>query len=113
VNIGTNSLLPTGLAAHARRSALATAQLRENLDDRNAVTTVVSKVGEATDEATALRIARETVRTAFGWAYGSFWALDEAQNVLRFDVESGSAGQEFREVSATAPSATRPASSRR
>jgi hypothetical protein len=30
---------------------------RENLDDRNAVTTVVSKVGEATDEATALRIA--------------------------------------------------------
>jgi hypothetical protein len=45
------------LVAHARRSALATAQLRENLDDRNAVTTVVSKVGEATDEATALRIA--------------------------------------------------------
>jgi hypothetical protein len=68
VNIGSSSLLPTGLAAHARRSALATAQLRENLDDRNAVTTVVSKVGEATDGATALRIALEPVRTAFGWA---------------------------------------------
>ncbi|TFV89508.1 methyl-accepting chemotaxis protein [Blastococcus sp. CT_GayMR16] len=90
------------LVAHARRSALAVAQLRENLDDRNAVTTVVSRVGEATDEATALRIALETVRTAFGWAYGSFWALDDAAHVLRFDVESGSAGQEFREVTLAA-----------
>jgi len=90
------------LVAHARRSALATAELRENLDDRLAVTTVVGKVGEAKDEATALRIALETVRTAFGWAYGSFWALDEAANVLRFDVESGSAGEEFRKVTLNA-----------
>jgi hypothetical protein len=86
------------LVSHARRSALTTAQLREDLDDRLAVTTVVSKVGDARDEASALRIALETVRTAFGWAYGSFWALDEAANVLRFDVESGSAGDEFRQV---------------
>jgi GAF domain-containing protein len=90
------------LVGHARRSALATAQLRENLDDRVAVTTVVAEVGEARDEATALRIALETVRTAFGWAYGSFWALDETENVLRFDVESGSAGEEFRQVTLTA-----------
>jgi GAF domain-containing protein len=90
------------LVAHARRSALSVAELRENLDDRNAVTTVVAKVGEATDEPTALRIALETVRTAFGWAYGSFWALDEAENVLKFDVESGSAGEEFRKVTLSA-----------
>jgi putative methionine-R-sulfoxide reductase with GAF domain len=90
------------LVAHARRSALATAQLRENLDDQNAVTTVVAEVGEATDEATALRIALESVRTAFGWAYGSFWALDETDNVLKFDVESGSAGEEFRQVTLAA-----------
>jgi putative methionine-R-sulfoxide reductase with GAF domain len=90
------------LVAHARRSALATAELRENLDDRIAVTTVVGKVGEAKDEATALRIALETVRSAFGWAYGSFWALDEESNVLRFDVESGSAGDEFRKVTLAA-----------
>jgi putative methionine-R-sulfoxide reductase with GAF domain len=86
------------IVAHARRSALAASQLKENLDDRLAVTTVVSQVGEARDEATALHTALETVRTAFGWAYGSFWALDEAANVLRFDVESGSAGDEFRQV---------------
>jgi methyl-accepting chemotaxis protein len=38
------------------------------------------------------------VRTAFGWAYGSFWALDESEGVLRFRTESGSAGEEFRRV---------------
>jgi putative methionine-R-sulfoxide reductase with GAF domain len=90
------------LVAHARRSALTTAQLRENLDDRNAVTVVVAKVGEARDEAAALRTALETVRTASGWAYGSFWVLDETENVLRFDVESGSAGEEFRQVTLAA-----------
>ncbi|MCF6744851.1 GAF domain-containing protein [Blastococcus sp. KM273128] len=90
------------LVSHARRSALGAAQLRETLDDREAVTTVVARVGEAGDEATALRVALETVRTAFGWAYGSFWALDEAENVLRFAVESGSAGDEFRQVTLTA-----------
>ena len=63
---------------------------------------MVDKVGEARDEATALRIALETVRTAFGWAYGSFWALDEDAHVLRFDVESGSAGDEFRRVTLAA-----------
>jgi hypothetical protein len=90
------------MVTHARRSALATAALKETLDDRDAVTTVVGKVGEARDEATALRVALETVRTAFGWAYGSFWALDPVQNVLRFDVESGSAGEEFRKVTLAA-----------
>ncbi|MGY1624043.1 methyl-accepting chemotaxis protein [Geodermatophilus sp. SYSU D00965] len=90
------------VAAHARRQALAAAQLKETLDDREAVTTVVGRVGEARDEASALRIALDTVRSAFGWAYGSYWALDEAENVLRFSVESGSAGDEFRQVTLAA-----------
>jgi len=90
------------LIAHARRSALSATALRESLDDRKAVTTVVARVGEATDEAAALRIALDTVREAFGWAYGSFWALDPAENVLKFAVESGSAGEEFRRVTLAA-----------
>ena len=90
------------VAAHARRAALTAAQLRETLDDREAVTTVVAKVGEAHDEQSALRTALETVRTAFGWVYGSYWALDEEENVLRFSVESGSAGEEFRRVTLAA-----------
>jgi GAF domain-containing protein len=90
------------ILGHARRSAHAQAGLRESLDDRVAVTTVVASVGAAVDEASALQTALDTVRTAFGWAYGSFWALDEDQQVLRFGVESGSAGDEFRQVTLSA-----------
>ncbi|MGY1813091.1 methyl-accepting chemotaxis protein [Blastococcus sp. SYSU D00820] len=90
------------VAAHARRQALAAAALQETLDDREAVTTVVSRVGQARDEAEALRLALDTVRSAFGWAYGSFWALDETASVLRFSQESGSAGEEFRQVTLAA-----------
>jgi len=90
------------LLSHARRSALARAELQENLDDRVAVTTVVTELGAARDQASALRIALDTVREAFGWAYGSYWELDESANVLRFQQESGSAGEEFRKVTLAA-----------
>jgi GAF domain-containing protein len=72
--------------------------LREAVDDRNAVTQVVTGIGAAGDQRSALTAALQTVRAAFGWAYGSFWAMDEEAQVLRFQQESGSAGEEFREV---------------
>jgi hypothetical protein len=87
---------------HSRRGALAAAQLREAVADRAAVTRVVSETGSATDQESALRIALDTVRAAFGWAYGSYWALDERAGVLRNALESGSAGEEFREVTLAA-----------
>jgi putative methionine-R-sulfoxide reductase with GAF domain len=90
------------LLSHARKAALARASLQETLDDRVAVTTVVAEVGTARDQASALRIALDTVRESFGWAYGSYWALDESANVLRFQQESGSAGEEFRKVTLAA-----------
>jgi GAF domain-containing protein len=90
------------LLSHARKAALATAALQETLDDRVAVTTVVSETGAAQDQASALRAALDTVRTAFGWAYGSYWALDPVDRVLRFQQESGSAGEEFRRVTLAA-----------
>ncbi|WP_432513001.1 methyl-accepting chemotaxis protein [Kineococcus sp. SYSU DK001] len=92
----------TRVAAHARRRALDTALLQETLNDRAAVTTVVTEVGAAADQDGALRKALETVRKAFGWAYGSYWALDPATGTLRFKVESGSAGEEFRRVTLSA-----------
>jgi len=88
--------------ALARRQAYAAHALSETLSDRRAVTEVVTEVGRAPDERAALQVALETVRTAFGWAYGSFWQLDEEQQVLRFAVESGSAGEEFRRVTLAA-----------
>ena len=54
------------IASLARKQALAAAQARETLDDQVAVTTVVGRVGAATDEATALRVALDSVRSAFG-----------------------------------------------
>lgn len=88
--------------AHAHRAAMARAHLQETLDDREAVTTVVTTIGAAATQEEALRLALDTVRSSFGWAYGSYWALDEAANVLRFQQESGSAGEEFRAVTLSA-----------
>ncbi|MGY1844080.1 methyl-accepting chemotaxis protein [Modestobacter sp. SYSU DS0875] len=90
------------LLSHARRAALGTKELQETLNDRVAVTQVVTELGAASDQQGALRIALDTVREAFGWAYGSYWALDEAAGVLRFQQESGSAGEEFRTVTLAA-----------
>ncbi len=88
--------------AHARRAALNSRELAQTLRDREAVTTVVTTIGEARDRDSALRLALDTVRDAFGWAYGSFWAFDPEQQALRFSVESGSAGEEFRQVTLAA-----------
>ncbi|MBB2903644.1 hypothetical protein FHR75_004487 [Kineococcus radiotolerans] len=88
----------TRVIAGIIRHAVMAAELEETLNDREAVTTVIARVGEAPDEDAALRTALETVRSAFGWAYGSFWRLDETSATLKFQLESGSAGQEFRDV---------------
>ncbi len=90
------------LADMAVFQAIARAQLQEVADDRLAVTEVVSTLMRGTDEHSATRIALESVREAFGWAYGSYWKIDERDNVLRFDQESGSAGDEFRKVTLAA-----------
>ena len=90
------------IAERARSSALAQAEVRQVAADRLAVTNVVTALGESHDSQSALRIALDSVRTAFGWAYGSYWEIDDAQNVLRFHTESGSAGDEFRKVTLAA-----------
>jgi putative methionine-R-sulfoxide reductase with GAF domain len=90
------------IAEQARYTALAAAELRQVAADRLAVTNVVNALGEVRDTASALERALDTVRTAFGWAYGSYWEIDDAHNVLRFKSESGSAGDEFRKVTLAA-----------
>ncbi|MEU4159032.1 methyl-accepting chemotaxis protein [Actinoplanes sp. NPDC026670] len=90
------------VAEQARSAAVAAAELRQVATDREAVTTVVTRVGAASDSATTIRAALDAVRTAFGWAYGSFWEIDSDLNVLKFHLESGSAGDEFRRVTLAA-----------
>jgi GAF domain-containing protein len=90
------------IAERARSSAVAAAELRQVASDREAVTTVVTRVGAASDSQTTIRAALDSVRTAFGWAYGSYWEIDPDLNVLKFQLESGSAGDEFRRVTLAA-----------
>ncbi|MEU8240300.1 methyl-accepting chemotaxis protein [Actinoplanes missouriensis] len=90
------------IAERARAAAVASAELRQVADDRTAVTTVVTKLGEATDSQVAIQMALDSVRSAFGWAYGSYWEVDPDANVLKFEIESGSAGDEFRRVTLAA-----------
>ena len=86
-------------ALEARRAAEEIAQVAR---DQQAVTISVTKVAACTDEQQALRTALDTVREEFGWEYGSYWAVDPVDRVLRFQVESGTAGEEFRRVTLAA-----------
>ena len=72
------------------------------LADMTAVNQVLRQVSTAGDRATALARALDTIRTGFGWAYGSYWAVDPTDRVLRFVTESGDAGPEFRQVTLSA-----------
>jgi GAF domain-containing protein len=70
--------------------------------DVAAVSSVIRKMTQARTQDEALRSALETVRKDFDWQYGSFWRLDEDEQVLRFAIESGDAGPEFRRVTMSA-----------
>ncbi|WP_380171318.1 GAF domain-containing protein [Kineococcus sp. DHX-1] len=74
--------------------------------DVAAVSTLIRELTAATSEEAALRVAPDTIRADFDWQYGSFWRLDEtgpvSGHVLRFELESGEAGAEFRQVTLAA-----------
>ncbi|MEU4562758.1 GAF domain-containing protein [Actinoplanes sp. NPDC023936] len=70
--------------------------------DVQAVSTVIRQMTQAASREEALRLALATIREEFDWQYGSFWHLDENAAVLRFALESGDAGEEFRRVTMTA-----------
>jgi methyl-accepting chemotaxis protein len=70
--------------------------------DSAALARVVGALTKATSSAQAAQIALDTVRDAFGWAYGSFWKVEQADNALHYVVESGDAGEEFRQVTLAA-----------
>ncbi|WP_226343686.1 methyl-accepting chemotaxis protein [Agilicoccus flavus] len=66
--------------------------------DMAAINAVVREIAESSTEEQAIKSALDTTRKEFGWEYGSFWALDLNERVLRNSLESGSAGEEFRRV---------------
>ncbi len=73
-------------------------EIHEQAQNATAVSAVLEAVGGATTRDEVAEQALHTVREAFGWDYGSFWALDDAAQTLRFAVESGTVTPEFRAV---------------
>lgn len=93
------------LAAQALARGAEAGRRAAAAQDAQARTDVLHAVTRAPDAATALASALDTIRTGFGWAYGSYWAVDTADPagaVLRFVQESGDAGAEFRRVTRAA-----------
>jgi GAF domain-containing protein len=70
--------------------------------DMAAVNRVLRDISRSTTREAAMAGALEAVRDGFGWAYGSYWAVDQELRALTFVQEAGSAGQEFRDVTLTA-----------
>jgi methyl-accepting chemotaxis protein len=71
---------------------------REAAADVTAVNNVLASLASATSVDDAVQIALDTVRNDFGWAYASYWKVDESDRKLKFVQESGDAGPEFRKV---------------
>jgi GAF domain-containing protein len=74
----------------------------EAAQDMAAVNRVLREVARATTRETAMATALASIREGFDWAYGSYWAVDPEQRALTFVQESGSAGDEFRQVTLAA-----------
>jgi GAF domain-containing protein len=70
--------------------------------DAAAVNDVLAVIAGAENHHGTLAAVLDRVRSSFGWAYGSVWEIDPAEGVLRFSVESGDAGPEFRDVTRSA-----------
>ncbi|MGQ0843548.1 MAG: GAF domain-containing protein [Sporichthyaceae bacterium] len=75
---------------------------REIAADTGAVAQVLGALSAASTSSEAATAALNTVRESFGWAYGSYWAIDPSDRALKFVVESGNAGEEFARVTRAA-----------
>ncbi|QDT64255.1 methyl-accepting chemotaxis protein [Calycomorphotria hydatis] len=75
---------------------------REETENVIAVKRVMESVNLSKDKDDAIQTALDNIREVFGWAYGSFWKIDEKQNALIFDRESGETDPEFRRVTESA-----------
>ena len=86
------------LVSQAYERANAAAQQVDAYRDMAAVNEMLRTVSQAASREEALSRALDSIRTGFGWVYGSFWRVDPDKGALVFTQESGDAGAEFREV---------------
>ena len=98
-----NSLISGNTKQTSKKSVnkhltLATSASAEDHKNALAIIKVLEAVGKAQAELEAIMAALEAVKNSFGWAYGSYWAVDAQENVLKFALESGSVTEEFRRI---------------
>ena len=74
----------------------------DNQQDFTALTTVTQALFACHQPHQIVQTALDTIRHAFGWAYASYWTLDETAQVLRFQQESGSVNPVFADITRTA-----------
>jgi methyl-accepting chemotaxis protein/putative methionine-R-sulfoxide reductase with GAF domain len=70
-------------------------ELTENF---NAICAVLDGITAAETVDAAILAALHSVKTAFGWAYASYWKVDPREQALRFVLESGTVNPEFQKV---------------
>jgi GAF domain-containing protein len=90
------------LVSQAIERVLTAERQAEAAQDMEAVNAVLRGVSRAPDRQTAMATALTSIREGFGWAYGSYWAVDPQDRALKFVQEAGTAGQEFRDVTLAA-----------
>ncbi|MDP1793139.1 MAG: GAF domain-containing protein, partial [Acidimicrobiales bacterium] len=76
--------------------------LQEQANDAAAVNKVLEAIQAADNVEHAAKIALDTVRDCFGWAYGSYWKVDASDSALHWVNESGDVPQEFKDVTLAA-----------
>ena len=77
-------------------------ELAEARQNTAAVTAVVDALARSREKQDAVQRVLDVVREQFGWAYGSYWRIADDRPELELAQESGSVGEEFRAVTATA-----------
>src|SRR5579884_1206877 len=75
---------------------------KESAANTAAINRLLDAFSSLTNTKEAIGVILETVRQAFGWAYGSYWQVDPDRNRLVFYAESGTVSDEFRRVTAQA-----------
>jgi methyl-accepting chemotaxis protein len=89
-------------ASSAGKAARARTGAREERSQTDILVTLIDVVGRATNSRDVVSLALTTVREGLGFAYGSFWSLDQESQSLKFSQESGAVGDEFRRVTVSA-----------
>jgi methyl-accepting chemotaxis protein len=74
----------------------------ETSADIRAVNQLLLALGRSRNIGEVITAALSSVREAFGWSYGSFWAVHPEDQALRFVQDAGSVTEEFRRVTSEA-----------